>query len=227
MKITLRLKSFPDHEGIPGHQGGSLPRGDSGASSERDLVKVDPSTIESNPPGKYWITPQREVYTDNVKIDQSHAQILAHMIASDPKTSAENGVTYDVKSMLDNNTYEDTTLEELAERNNYIKVEVKKISLKHPEKNNSVLINVGELNSSAIKKLQSRVDEGLIPTSYTNDMEKQEFYKFIISGFSGDRAVTINASYLDFSTATGVFIPDSEFDAPTLKQFKKKILKIN
>jgi hypothetical protein len=25
MRITFRLKSFPDHKGIPGHQGGSLP----------------------------------------------------------------------------------------------------------------------------------------------------------------------------------------------------------
>ena len=28
MKITFRFKSFPDHKGIPGHRGGSLPRGD-------------------------------------------------------------------------------------------------------------------------------------------------------------------------------------------------------
>jgi hypothetical protein len=32
-KLGLRRNSFPDHRGIPGHQGGSLPRGESGGSS--------------------------------------------------------------------------------------------------------------------------------------------------------------------------------------------------
>jgi hypothetical protein len=30
MKAIVRLKSFPNHKGIPGHQGGSLPEGESG-----------------------------------------------------------------------------------------------------------------------------------------------------------------------------------------------------
>lgn len=44
MKAIVKLKSFPDHEGIPGHQGGSLPReadkGGAGSTAKPGTHKI-------------------------------------------------------------------------------------------------------------------------------------------------------------------------------------------
>lgn len=44
MKATLRLKSFPGHKGIPGHQGGSLPEGEGGGGT----ASAKPATVKSS-----------------------------------------------------------------------------------------------------------------------------------------------------------------------------------
>jgi hypothetical protein len=49
MKATIKLKSFPGHKGIPGHQGGSLPEGAGGGETEANqMAKLVTESINHN-----------------------------------------------------------------------------------------------------------------------------------------------------------------------------------
>jgi hypothetical protein len=237
MKLIFKTFPNPGHEGIPGHQGGSLPRGESAPKQGNDddakikasmskLVTVDLATMETDPPKKYWITPQREIVSDTVTVDQSHALMLARLIYSNPELAKENGLDInidDIKKMLVNDTYEDTILEDKAYHNRYMKVELRTISLKHPEKANTISIFTGELNSPALKKIQDRMDKGMLPATYKTPAGKKEYYNIVLSGFSGDKVVTIKTNYSELMTSTGFFIPegDNAYEAGTLKHMRK------